>query len=767
MSDTPGKIWKWLPWIVSGLVTLFFFHDVLLHPGSAMLSTDGDASKNYFTFIYHSLYGEGIWFDGMNYPYGEHIVFTDAQPAFVVPFSILNDYLHINPLMVMHLLLVAGFFTAILYVYKILILMNVHQLWALTGAVLVVAMSPQQFKLDGHFTLAYFCVLPIVFYYNLAWYKSGKWAYIVALFFASVIFSFIHLYFALMICLWMVLYSIGYVIFQKVSLHQKFKHLWPVLFAGIVPLLLFSIFMRLTDVVTDRPVYPYGARAHGSVFGDIVTSYLSPLSIWFSKWIDTGTLSGGNEGYAYIGFAPLLIILFGFVGWMATLLFRKRTQFFTADSNGTIIWFFIAGGVLLFSSAIIFKKCFVCLDYASFIRQFRAIGRFSWMFYYIITIVSVATAYRWYVSWVNNGKRNFAFLFSVILLLIWMAEAIPFAIKTHKLSSDAVVQYKLYNRIPVSDWKGFFSEHGYTSDSFRALYVLPYFHIGTEKLGHVPCSYNLTNMAFSTSLQLHLPLMNVMMSRTSWQQAFQLVKVSGGPYTHKKVLQSRDYRPVLLVHPEQEPLNPDEQYLLSSAQLLGNLHGNNVYALYTADLLKQEAISRESYDDVFYDIGPADSCIKYAGPWYVEHYDTGTSTEVLMGKGAARAIDGITDTVFSDALTPMYDKQLYEFSAWMLVSNKDYKIGRFVIYLYDENNNLVYHTKVLAQESVDNYGLWLRVSKYFEVPATTGKIAVQLVNIIYPSYLALDELMIRPADALIISKSADARRMVNNHVLPY
>ena len=103
----------------------------------------------------------------------------------------------------------------------------------------------------------------------------------------------------------------------------------------------------------------------------------------------------------------------------------------------------------------------------------------------------------------------------------------------------------------------------------------------------------------------------------------------------------------------------------------------------------------------------------------------------------------------------------------MLVGDKDYKIGRFVIHLYDERDSLVSNIKVLAQESVDNYGLWLRVSKYFEVPASCRKISVELVNVIYPSYLALDELMIRPADALIISKSSDTRRMVNNHVLPY
>lgn len=767
MTDATGKIWKWVPWIVSGMVTVFLFSELVFHPGTTMLSTEGDGAKNYFTFVYHCLYGNGVWFNGMNYPYGDHVVFSDAQPAFVIPLSYINRFLNLNPLVIMHALLVTGFFLAILYVYKILQRMHVHPLWAIVSAVLIITMSPQQFKLNEHFSLTYFCVIPVVFYYNLAWYQAGKRKHIIALFIAALLFAFIHLYFALMISMWVMLYGISYMLFYHEKLKNKWKHIWPVLSAGFVPLSLFRIFMLLTDTVADRPVYPYGARAHGTTFADIVTSYLSPISKWWVQWIDTGTLSGGNEGYTYIGFIPLLIIISGTIYWLGRLIRKKDKTLFTADNHGTIIWLFIAFSVLIFSSAIIFKKCFVCLDYASFIKQFRAIGRFSWMFYYIITIVSVAVAYKWYIMLLSKGSKTIAYCLTVIMLLVWIAEAVPFVQKTHARTAVAGQQYNTFYKISRVEWDELFARNGLAADSFRALYVLPYFHIGTEKLGQIPRSYGLMNTAFSASLQLHLPLMNVMMSRNSWQQAFEQVKVSGGPYTHKKVLRSRDYRPVLLVHPEKEPLNPDEQYLLSSAQLLGHLYGNDVYALNTVNLLRKEAINRGEYEIVINSLRQADSCIKYTGPWYVEHFDTGTSHEVLMGTGAAKAIDGIKEIVFEAPVTPLYDSQLYEFSAWMLVSDRDYKIGRFIIYCYDKNDSLIYHTKVLAQESVDNQGLWLRVSKYMKLPVGCSKISVQLINVVYPSYLALDELMIRPADAVIISKYGDVRSMVNNHVLHY
>lgn len=766
MDNRAGKIWTILTRALAVSVTIYLFYDVLLHPGTTMLGTEGDAPKNYFTFLYHGLYGDGIYFDGMNYPYGEHIVFTDAQPAFAVVLAFINDFFPVNPLAILHLLIIAGFFLAIVYTGKVLQRFGVHPFWAGTTALLIIVMSPQQFKLSGHFSLAYACVLPVIFYYNLLWLQTGRRNAVYKLFLAAWLFTFIHLYFGLMICLWVGLYSVGYILFFKQGWQKKLQHIWSVLLAGIVPAILFQLFMLFTDTIADRPLYPYGARAHGTSFNDIFTSYLSPFWLWLSRWFDAGTLSGGNEGYAYIGMAPLLILIIAFIYWLAKGIRTGKMNLRNGAGHGFTVWLFIAAGMLLFASAVIFKKCFVCLDYASFIKQFRAIGRFSWPYYYIITVVAAVIAYRGYTL-LRNRNKLVAQAVAGFVLLVWMAEAVPYAAMVHARTTVARQQYQQFYSIDEGEWNAFLSQKGYSKDKFRALYSIPYFHIGTEKLGLVPQVDRQLNVAFSTSLQLQLPVMNVMMSRTSWQQAFKLVKLSGGPYTHKKVLQSRDYRPILLIHPEKAKLNPDEQYLLSSAQLLGKLKGNDVYALYTPDLLAKEAAKRNECNVILNDMQQGDSCIEYAGPWYVEHYDTGTYAEALMGEGAAKAIDGITEIVFEAPLTPVHDNQSYEFSAWMLVSDKDYKIGRFVVYMYDENDSPLTSIKVLAQESVDNYGLWLRVSKYFEVPASCRKISVELVNVIYPSYLALDELMIRPADAVILSKSGDTRRIVNNHILPY
>ena len=63
--------------ILSILYVWYLYRTVLLNLCHSFLSEGGDGSKNYFTYLYHILYEKGWHFTGMNYPWGEHISFTD------------------------------------------------------------------------------------------------------------------------------------------------------------------------------------------------------------------------------------------------------------------------------------------------------------------------------------------------------------------------------------------------------------------------------------------------------------------------------------------------------------------------------------------------------------------------------------------------------------------------------------------------------------------------------------------------------------------
>ena len=57
-----------------------FFKDILLHPNEYLFGAEGDGLKNYYSVAYQVVHGEGTWFNGMMYPFGDHLTFADGQP---------------------------------------------------------------------------------------------------------------------------------------------------------------------------------------------------------------------------------------------------------------------------------------------------------------------------------------------------------------------------------------------------------------------------------------------------------------------------------------------------------------------------------------------------------------------------------------------------------------------------------------------------------------------------------------------------------------
>src|ERR1043166_6689046 len=95
---------------LTAIVYLCYYHEVILHPNDLLSSITLDSIKNYFTFAYH-IKNDDSWIDfrGMNYPYGEHFVYTDCQPLLTLllrPFTFAHEY----SAAVINLLMFASYF---------------------------------------------------------------------------------------------------------------------------------------------------------------------------------------------------------------------------------------------------------------------------------------------------------------------------------------------------------------------------------------------------------------------------------------------------------------------------------------------------------------------------------------------------------------------------------------------------------------------------------------------------------------------------------
>src|SRR5690606_30913597 len=122
----------------------------------------------------------GWWFNGTNYPYGEHLMYTDAQPALSLLLTQVRKVIPIDAsaaTLVLHMALMLAFFLAIIYVYKLLVRLNVQRPWAVLFACIIICFSAQHTRLFGLYGLAYACFMPMLLYWSTCYYETSAIRY--------------------------------------------------------------------------------------------------------------------------------------------------------------------------------------------------------------------------------------------------------------------------------------------------------------------------------------------------------------------------------------------------------------------------------------------------------------------------------------------------------------------------------------------------------------------------------------------------------------
>lgn len=273
------QIWMLLAAVTALATTCYVFRSILRDPAHVVHELGGDGIKNYYSYIYHAMYGQGWWFDGMNYPYGEHIMFVDGQPALTVTLSWLRQWWHFTPEtlnIILNLLMFFAFFLAIVYLYKVIAKFGVPPWGAMLFAPLIVTMSMQNFRVFGLYGLSYACVIPMMFYWFLHYYETGKKKYMLWLFILACIVMLLHPYQLALIMVWSFLYIIGYWLFVSMPHKEKLRHTIPVALVPVAAFIILKSILAVTDPVTDRPGYPHGLLSYGTTGIDIFTNAHSP-----------------------------------------------------------------------------------------------------------------------------------------------------------------------------------------------------------------------------------------------------------------------------------------------------------------------------------------------------------------------------------------------------------------------------------------------------------------------------------------------------------
>ncbi len=762
MTRLQRNLWLLATVAFAVCLTVIALSYIVTEPWHIFPEIGGDGAKNGFTYLYHSAFGSGYWFEGMGYPYGEHIVFTDGIPLLSVLFATFGNVPVPVALTVLWWLVGLGYILSIVYMYKTLLRLGVTPLFAMIFAGIICIITPQWIRLRGHYALSITCFLPMLLYWSVAWQQERKLRYWVYVFVMGCIFSFIHPYYAGVTLIWVAAFCVGYLIFENGKLLEKVKQLVPPMIAGIgIPALVMTV-MKLTDPATDRPTSPYIPVESYTTIRHVVTSFFSPFWEFAVTRSIVRVACDGGEGFSYIGLVPIAVLLFALPVYI-----YKTFQKNQANANPLFspVLLFMAFGVLAFSMGVPLRFNIPWLTKYLFVfKQFRTLGRFAWIFYYIITLYSAVTVYQLFTRLLTKGKKWGAWSFILAVLLVWGYEAVGYMNASRKVADKSRYGYEMMFSVNEKKWTEFLKEHKLSSNNFQAILLLKFFHVGSDKIWAGEPGWLIT-LGCRASIQLHLPMIDAMMARSSLQRAEELVKTVAGPYADKPLLRDiKSNKPFLLLEYDIDSLAPDQKYLLEASDYIGEFSACRIYACYPDRIAANDKKHADSVRAIIPFMRSPDTCMGSGSTWHVAHYDNGQSKERLWGAGAQTAVT--TDSAVLAVLPVVCkgDSEVYEYSCWFLVAKDNYQSPEVNLEMMDTVGNILKKVKIKTSEGTDNRDMWLRCSQYFYIPGSCRKIRFTITNWPNPAYIAMDEMMLRPAAATIICKGADGSVMVNNHL---
>jgi len=540
-------------------VLFLFYPTILMHLNDFCFGNGGDGLKNYYTFIYHLKYGSDLTqFMGMNYPYGEHIIYGDAQPA-LLHFSQFIKLIFPNianyGVGIINGAMFLSMMVGVVFVRRILILWGLPTWYSILGGVMLILMSPQTFRFGGHYGLAYVCFIPMIWYFVLMYKDSTNFKWLVYSFLALFLFSLLHLYYlliggAFLILLWLI------DAYRSKDKWSDLGHWKQILMQVILPTICVFIYLKSGDSMTDRPTNPWGFLFYTSWVEGLLVNFNMPLVQWINQnWVKIRFKT--IEGMVYLGFPVVVYFLvITYKGLVDLVKHKSITKFFIRNEERQNA-FFAALILVIFSMGIPFIFGLEGLvDYLSLLKQFRSIGRFAWLFYYVFGAISLYHFYFIISKW-RESKNVVMLTFTAILFLVWVYEV--------ELSHGSKNDIYQNNREA-----GYWEEVGFQLqkldiDKYDFIVPVPFFHVGSEKI-NVTTPLEPKELFFNLSIATGIPTPAVLLSRTSMSQTLENLKLTCGGVSTPEWFKGE--KPLLLLFKVGSKLEGNQRVLFNNSKLV-------------------------------------------------------------------------------------------------------------------------------------------------------------------------------------------------------
>ncbi|MEO6132949.1 MAG: hypothetical protein ABIQ02_13965 [Saprospiraceae bacterium] len=646
MNKSLLKNWPRILWIafvlsLPAIIIYSYFSKIFACPACYLYADSGDGLKNYYTLSYYVQHDKGWHFSGMNYPYGENIIYTDNQPVLALTLRWIDQHIvdmdrHV--IGTLNMLLLLSLYFSVLILYKLLRRWRVGKWWALASSLCIIFLSPQLWRFHGHYALAYVCFLPLLYLLIDLMVREEKkrWLWSMLSGVLLIVMSLTHMYFLLIS---LVVLSSFFIFWWWYHRREKLllRSVLPWL-AGVIILPAFILIgiRHATDPIKDRPTEPYGLDALDVTFESTFFPFFPPFDKTWSAILKHETPNFETIDYTgLIGLLMLPVVFF--------FLFRRNDD----PRLNLTIKAFLGSAVLswVMAAGIFYQHGFKFLwDLLPVLKQFRTLGRLGLSFYYLYMLICSYLLWQFYVKMRNREMGGTAAYALGVIFIVWGFEAHM----NLKAVRDPIFKPNKYLVSTKLDYTPVLVKAGHKPEDFQAILQLPLVAIGNENLG-VAHGFWTMREGIHASIETGLPMIDYAMSRTSISQGLDVIELISAPYFEKKRLRSMDDRPLLLLC-EEEFVTPAEHKLIDQAEKIGTYQSMTLYFLAISKLRKI------SLPDL-----PVDRKDVMCNGWYNGFEETKCDTS-MTGRGAL-PIKNAPYSIWSYADTSLAE-QHWDVSFW-------------------------------------------------------------------------------------------------------
>jgi hypothetical protein len=565
-----NKSWKinCLLFLCSFLYYYIYLQHIFLNANSVLSITTGDSIKNYFVFVTHIINDkELINFPNFNYPFGEHVLYTDSMPLLTYVFKAL-PFTHNYLIGCLHLLILFSYIVTPCIYFKLFNLFNINWVTAFLCSLAIVVLSPQFSRIGGHFGLSFACFIPYLIYLLLKYSMHSSNVIVVKTFALNLLLFFIHPYMGIGLSFFTILYL---TLFKIVNKTNWANYGISVFIMGMLPIIIFKIFMNLTDTHTGRSDFPYGMDVYISNIESVfVSCFNGPFEHFMGLLIKIKRREW--EGLSYVGFFTFILLV---VLIIMTLIYIKRFRY-----NKTIIALFFSGLILVLVS---FGWHNVVLKLLNInivaLNQFRALGRFSWFFYYSLPVVLIVSLNKLSYEVFKRWHLKIMIAVAVLFLFFNLIEG-HYYIKAslgNMYKDKNIFRYNLLSKDEkklIADVKKL---------NTQAILPIPFYQYGSEVIDRMGMESLYISML--VSFHCNLPIISSLISRTSVNESVEQMSLLNPYINHDYIFSKLSNKSIAVIQTPNSEHFPDEARLISKANFKGQY-----------DLFKMYTINKSEFD---------------------------------------------------------------------------------------------------------------------------------------------------------------------------